>query len=65
MQFADAALRLGEIEVNRMERRVTRAGSAVELTVEGVCVAGVPVAGRRAGVLRRSELLKEVWQMSP
>ncbi len=37
-QFADPILRHGDVELNRMERRVLRNGRLVELTVQGVFV---------------------------
>src|ERR1700727_1906300 len=37
-QFADPVLRHGDIELNRMERRVTRNGRTIELTVKEFCL---------------------------
>lgn len=63
-QFADPLLRYGDIELNRMERRVMRNGQAVELTVKEFCLLEF-LMQRRGRCCGRSELLREVWQMSP
>jgi DNA-binding response OmpR family regulator len=63
-QFADPVLRHGEVELNRMERRVTRNGRAVELTVKEFNLLEFLML-RRGRCCSRSELLREVWQMSP
>ena len=47
----DPTLRLGDVELHRMERRVTRAGVGVGTDDEGICAAGVPDAGARTDVL--------------
>ncbi|HEY6413144.1 MAG TPA: response regulator transcription factor [Edaphobacter sp.] len=63
-QFADPVLRHGDIELNRMERRVTRNGRAIELTVKEFCL--LEFLMQRGGrCCSRAELLREVWQMSP
>jgi DNA-binding response OmpR family regulator len=63
-QYADPSLRSGDLELNRMDRRVTRGGSPVELTVKEFCLLEYLLLhrGRCCG---RGELLREVWQMSP
>lgn len=63
-QFADPVLRHGEVELNRMDRRVMRSGMAVELTVKEFNLLEFLML-RRGRCCGRSELLREVWQMSP
>ncbi|MEO8736313.1 MAG: response regulator transcription factor [Edaphobacter sp.] len=63
-QFADPVLRHGEVELNRMDRRVTRSGRGVELTVKEFNLLEFLML-RRGRCCTRSELLREVWQMSP
>jgi len=53
-QFADPMLRHGDVELNRMERRVTRNGRLVELTVKEIHSSAVlrlrtALAGLRSG----------------
>ncbi len=63
-QFADPMLKLGDVELNRMERRVTRAGVAVELTTKEFALLEYLMQAR-GRTCSRTELLREVWQMSP
>jgi len=63
-QFADPVLRHGDVELNRMERRVVRNGRLVELTVKEFSLLEFLLM-RRGQCCSRSELLREVWQMSP
>lgn len=63
-QFADPVLRHGDVELNRMDRKVTRHGRAVELTVKEFALLEFLLL-RRGRCCSRSELLREVWQMSP
>jgi DNA-binding response OmpR family regulator len=63
-QFADPVLRHGDIELNRMERRVVRDGRLVELTVKEFSLLEFLLM-RRGQCCSRSVLLREVWQMSP
>jgi DNA-binding response OmpR family regulator len=63
-QFADPMLRHGEVELNRMDRRVSRSGSPVELTVKEFNLLEFLML-RRGRCCSRSELLREVWHMSP
>ncbi len=63
-QFADPVLRHGDVELNRIERRVTRGGRVVELTVKEFSLLEF-LLQRRGRCCTRSELLREVWQMSP
>jgi DNA-binding response OmpR family regulator len=63
-QFADPVLRHGDVELNRMERRVARNGRTVELTVKEFALLEFLMM-RRGRCCSRAELLREVWQMSP
>lgn len=63
-QFADPILRHADVELNRMERRVTRNGRAIELTVKEFCLLEF-LMQRPGRCCSRAELLREVWQMSP
>jgi DNA-binding response OmpR family regulator len=63
-QFADPVLRHGDLELNRMERKVIRNGQQVELTVKEFSLLEFLLM-RRGRCCNRSELLREVWQMSP
>jgi DNA-binding response OmpR family regulator len=63
-QFADPVLRHGDVELNRMDRKVTRSGRAVELTVKEFSLLEFLLL-RRGRCCSRSELLREVWHMSP
>jgi DNA-binding response OmpR family regulator len=63
-QFADPVLRSGDVELNRMDRKVSRAGRAIELTVKEFCLLEY-LLQRRGRCCSRSELLREVWHMSP
>ena len=63
-QFADPMLRHGDVELNRMDRRVMRSGRPVELTVKEFSLLEFLMM-RRGQSCSRSELLREVWQMSP
>jgi DNA-binding response OmpR family regulator len=47
-----------------MERRVTRNGRAIELTVKEFCLLEF-LMQRPGRCCSRAELLREVWQMSP
>jgi DNA-binding response OmpR family regulator len=63
-QFADPILRHGGVELNRMSRKVTRAGRQVELTGKEFSLLEF-LLERRGQCCSRSELLQEVWQMAP
>jgi len=63
-QFADPVLRYGGVELNRMNRKVTREGRQVELTAKEFSLLEF-LLERRGRCCSRSELLKEVWQMAP
>jgi DNA-binding response OmpR family regulator len=63
-KFADPVLRHGDVELNRMERRVTRNGTMVELTAKEFSLLEYLIQ-RKERCCSRSELLEEVWRMSP
>jgi DNA-binding response OmpR family regulator len=63
-QFADPVLRHGDLELNRMERKVMRNGRLIDLTVKEFSLLEFLLM-RRGRCCNRSELLREVWQMSP
>ena len=63
-QFADPVLRHGDLEMNRMERKVVRNGRPVELTVKEFSLLEFLLM-RHGQCCSRSELLREVWHMSP
>lgn len=63
-RFVDPVLRYGEIELNRMERSVTRNGIAVELTAKEFSLLEYLIQ-RQGRCCGRAELLERVWQMSP
>ena len=62
--FADATIRTGGLELNRILHKVTRDGQAVELTVKEFALLEYLMQAR-GRTCSRSELLREVWQMSP
>lgn len=61
-RFADPVLRHGDVELNRMERRVTRNGVAVELTGKEFSLLEYLIQ-RKERCCTRAELLQAVWQM--
>lgn len=63
-QFADPVLRHGGVELNRMERKVQRDGQPVDLTVKEFALLEF-LLQRRGHCCSRTELLREVWQMTP
>ena len=63
-QFADPVLRQSGIELHRMDRKVTRDGVPIELTVKEFALLEF-LLQRRGFCCSRTELLREVWQMSP
>lgn len=63
-QYADPTLKVGDVEVNRMERRVSRGGIPIELTTKEFALLE-HLMQARGRTCTRSELLREVWQMSP
>ena len=52
-RFADPSLRCGDVELNRMERKVTRSGIPIDLTVKEFSLLEYLVAG--AGTLLQPE----------
>ena len=64
LQFADPVLRVGELELNRLERSVRRDGQAVDLTSKEFALLEYLMQAR-GRTCPRSELLREVWQASP
>lgn len=63
-RFADPLLRHGDVELNRIERRVLRGGVPVELTVKEFSLLEYLIQ-RPDRCCSRAELLQGVWQMSP
>lgn len=63
-QFADPVLQYGAVTMNRMDRSVRRDGHPLELTVKEFALLEFMLQ-RRGKCCTRSELLREVWQMSP
>ena len=63
-QIVDTTLRHCGIVVNRMERRVTRDGQVIDLTGKEFALLEFLMQAR-GRTCTRSELLREVWQMSP
>jgi len=63
-RYADPTLRHGAVELHRIERKVMRDGAAVELTVKEFALLEYLMLAR-GRTCTRSELLREVWQMSP
>jgi DNA-binding response OmpR family regulator len=63
-QYADPILRVGDLELNRMERTVRRDGHAVELTSKEFALLEYLMQAR-GRICQRSELLREVWQATP
>jgi DNA-binding response OmpR family regulator len=63
-QIVDTTLRHRGIELNRMDRSVTRDGRPIELTGKEFALLEFLMQAR-GRCCPRSELLREVWQMSP
>jgi len=63
-QFTDPMLRVGGVELNRMDRTVTRDGRAIELTAKEFALLEYLMQARGRTCLR-SDLLRDVWQASP
>ncbi len=63
-QGAGVVLRYADIEVNRVERTVVRAGDAVQLTNKEFALLEFLLLNRGRCV-SRAELLQRVWEMSP
>jgi DNA-binding response OmpR family regulator len=61
---AEVLLRHGDVTLNRMQRKVNRAGSAVALTVKEFALLEYLML-QRGRCVSREELLREVWSMPP
>jgi len=61
---ADPVLRHGDLEINRLDHSVRRAGHEIELTTKEYALLQFMMM-RRGECCTRAELLREVWQMSP
>jgi len=62
-QFEDPVLRFGDLEMDRVHRRVRQAGREVELTSTEFCLLESLMRRRGEQVCSRGELLHEVWRM--
>lgn len=63
-QFADPVLRVGGVELNRMQRTVSRDGNCVELTAKEFALLEYLMQAR-GRTCPRADLLRDVWQASP
>jgi DNA-binding response OmpR family regulator len=61
-QFADPVLRHGDLELHRIEHKVSRAGRAINLTAKEFALLEF-LLQHRGECVSRSQLLLEVWQM--
>ena len=64
VQYADPILRIGGVELNRMDRTVRRDGRPVELTTKEFALLEYLMQARGRTCLR-TDLLRDVWQASP
>jgi DNA-binding response OmpR family regulator len=62
-QFADPVLRYGDLQLNRIERKVQRGERAIDLTVKEFALLEYLLI-HRGECVSRSQLLNGVWQMS-
>jgi len=62
-QFADPVLRHGDLELNRIEHKVARAGRSISLTAKEFSLLEYLLL-HQGDCVSRSELLTEVWQMT-
>jgi len=62
-QFEDTVLRFGDLEMDRVERRVTQGARAVELTATEFSLLEALLRRRGERVCSRDELLQVVWRM--
>jgi DNA-binding response OmpR family regulator len=60
-QFADPVLRCGDLELSRIEHKVTRAGRAISLTAKEFVLLEY-LLQHQGECVSRSQLLAEVWQ---
>jgi DNA-binding response OmpR family regulator len=63
-QFADPVLRHGDLQLDRMERTVTRGGRRIELTAKEFSLLEFLLL-HRGECVTRTQLLTQAWQMSP
>ncbi|HEX9200382.1 MAG TPA: response regulator transcription factor [Acidobacteriaceae bacterium] len=63
LQFADPVLRHGDLELHRVEHKVTRAGIPIGLTAKEFALLEFLLL-HRGECVSRSQLLAEVWQMN-
>jgi DNA-binding response OmpR family regulator len=61
-QFADPVLRHGDLELRRIEHKVTRGGRAIDLTAKEFLLLEYLLL-HRGECVSRSQLLTEAWQM--
>lgn len=61
-QFADPVLRCDDLELHRVEHKVTRAGRTISLTAKEFALLECLLL-HRGECVSRSQLLQEVWQM--
>jgi DNA-binding response OmpR family regulator len=61
-QFADPVLRCDDLELHRVEHKVTRAGLTIGLTAKEFALLECLLL-HRGECVSRSQLLQEVWQM--
>jgi DNA-binding response OmpR family regulator len=62
-QFADPILRYGDLQLNRIERKVQRGDRAIDLTVKEFALLEYLLL-HSGECVSRSQLLAELWQMS-
>jgi DNA-binding response OmpR family regulator len=62
LQFADPVLRHGDLELHRIEHKVTRAGHPISLTAKEFSLLEFLML-HRGECVSRSQLLTELWQM--
>jgi DNA-binding response OmpR family regulator len=63
-QFADPVLRHGDLQLNRVERRVMRGARVIELTAKEFSLLAC-LLQHRGECVSRAQLLTEAWQMPP
>jgi DNA-binding response OmpR family regulator len=61
-QFADPVLRHGDLQLNRVERRVTRGARVIELTAKEFSLLAF-LLQHRGECVSRAQLLTDAWQM--
>jgi DNA-binding response OmpR family regulator len=63
-QHSNPTLHYGEVEMNRIERKVRRSGKDIELTAKEFSLLEFLLL-RQGACCTRVELLREIWQMAP